>query len=113
MLPVYTSYTSFSSLKRGGEAVYGLEGGRGLVGVVGGVESEAVVVAILGRKDEAAPGNEFQKDEKVATAMGGMGRQFDGGYAEYTCVPAKQVQAFTSDLPWEMLGALPEMLQTA
>ena len=28
----------------------------------------------------------------VATAMGGMGRDFDGGYAEYTCVPAKQVQ---------------------
>ena len=24
--------------------------------------------------------------------MGGMGRQFDGGYAEYTCVPAGQVQ---------------------
>jgi len=48
---------------------------------------------------EAAPGNEFQKGEKVATAMGGMGRQFDGGYAEYACVPAKQVQAFTSDLP--------------
>ncbi|MCW3052515.1 MAG: zinc-binding oxidoreductase [Chthonomonadales bacterium] len=62
---------------------------------------------------EAAPGNEFQKGEKVATAMGGMGRQFDGGYAEYTCVSAKQVQAFTSDLPWETLGALPEMLQTA
>jgi NADPH:quinone reductase-like Zn-dependent oxidoreductase len=62
---------------------------------------------------EAAPGNEFRKGEKVATAMGGMGRQFDGGYAEYTCVPAKQVQAFTSDLPWETLGALPEMLQTA
>jgi len=62
---------------------------------------------------EAAPGNEFRTGEKVATAMGGMGRQFDGGYAEFTCVPAKQVQAFTSDLPWETLGALPEMLQTA
>jgi len=62
---------------------------------------------------EAAPGNEFRTGEKVATAMGGMGRQFDGGYTEYTSVPAKQVQAFTSDLPWETLGALPEMLQTA
>ena len=28
----------------------------------------------------------------VATAMGGMGRNFDGGYAEFTCVPASQVQ---------------------
>ena len=31
----------------------------------------------------------------VATAMGGMGRDFNGGYAEYTCVPAKQVQVGT------------------
>ncbi len=45
--------------------------------------------------------------------MGGMGRAFDGGYAEYTCVPARQVRAFQSDLPWDRLGALPEMLQTA
>jgi NADPH:quinone reductase-like Zn-dependent oxidoreductase len=51
--------------------------------------------------------------EIVATAMGGMGRQFDGGYAEYTCVPAKQVQAIRTELSWEVLGAMPEMLQTA
>ncbi len=62
---------------------------------------------------EAAPGNEFQKGDIVATAMGGMGRQLDGGYAEYTCVPAKQVQAIKTKLPWETLGAIPEMLQTA
>ena len=41
---------------------------------------------------EDAPGKEFEKGATVATAMGGMGRQFDGGYAEYTCVPATQVQ---------------------
>jgi NADPH:quinone reductase-like Zn-dependent oxidoreductase len=62
---------------------------------------------------ESAPGNEFRKGEIVATAMGGMGRQFDGGYAEYTCVPAAQVQAVKTELPWETLGAIPEMLQTA
>jgi NADPH:quinone reductase-like Zn-dependent oxidoreductase len=45
--------------------------------------------------------------------MGGMGRTFDGGYAEYTCVPATQVVPFRSDLPWSALGAVPEMLQTA
>ena len=45
--------------------------------------------------------------------MGGMGRDFDGGYAEYTCVPATQVQLIKTSLPWETLGALPEMLQTA
>lgn len=62
---------------------------------------------------ESAPGNEFTKGEIVATAMGGMGRLFDGGYAEYTCVPAKQVQAMKTELPWKTLGAIPEMLQTA
>jgi len=45
--------------------------------------------------------------------MGGMGRVFDGGYAEYTCVPAAQVIAFHSDLDWDTLGAVPEMLQTS
>ena len=62
---------------------------------------------------EAAPSGEFRKGDAVATAMGGLGRQFDGGYAEYTCVPAAQVQAIKTTLPWEVLGALPEMLQTA
>jgi NADPH:quinone reductase-like Zn-dependent oxidoreductase len=62
---------------------------------------------------EAAPGNEFRKGDTVATAMGGMGRQFDGSYAEYTCVPATQLQVVKTELPWETLGAIPEMLQTA
>jgi len=62
---------------------------------------------------EEAPRGEFTKGEIVAAAMGGMGRDFDGGYAEYTCVLASQVQVIKTNLPWETLGALPEMLQTA
>src|SRR5580700_2253534 len=31
-----------------------------------------------------APGGEFREGDIVATAMGGMGRQFDGSYAQYT-----------------------------
>ncbi len=61
----------------------------------------------------ACPGGEFAAGQVVATAMGGMGRQFDGGYAQFTCVPAGQVQAVRAGLPWDQLGALPEMLQTA
>jgi NADPH:quinone reductase-like Zn-dependent oxidoreductase len=61
----------------------------------------------------SAPGGHFKAGETVATAMGGMGRQFDGGYAEYVCVPSNQVQAIRTSLGWETLGALPEMLQTA
>ena len=60
-----------------------------------------------------SPGGEFRAGLKVATLMGGMGRVFDGGYAEYTCVPARQVIAFESELPWSVIGAIPEMLQTA
>jgi NADPH:quinone reductase-like Zn-dependent oxidoreductase len=62
---------------------------------------------------EEAPGGQFRKGQTVATAMGGLGRQFDGSYAEYTCVPTKQVQAVQTKLPWEKFGAIPEMLQTA
>ncbi|MBC8067021.1 MAG: zinc-binding dehydrogenase [Deltaproteobacteria bacterium] len=51
--------------------------------------------------------------QKVATMMGGMGRVFDGGYAEYVSVPTRQVIPFESELPWSLLGALPETLQTA
>jgi NADPH:quinone reductase-like Zn-dependent oxidoreductase len=62
---------------------------------------------------EAVPGGEFEPGDKVATAMGGLGRQFDGGYAQYTCAPASQIQKLHTNLPWETLGALPEMVQTA
>ena len=70
-----------------------------------GIEAVGVV--------ELAPGNEFQKGDVIATAMGGMGRRFDGSYAEYTCVPVTQVQTIKPELPWDIFGAVPEMLQTA
>jgi len=50
---------------------------------------------------------------RAMTAMGGMGRLLDNGYAEYTRVAAKQFWSVTTRLPWETLAALPEMLQTA
>ena len=62
---------------------------------------------------EGAPGGEFRKGDVVATAMGGMGRDFDGGYAEYVCVAASNVQVITTEIAWETFGAIPEMLQTA
>lgn len=62
---------------------------------------------------EQAPGGEFARGAKVATCMGGMGRSFDGGYSQYVCVPARQVLAVETSLPWDKFGALPEMMQTA
>jgi hypothetical protein len=46
----------------------------------------------------ACPGGELAPGSKVAALMGGMGRTFDGGYAEYTRVPVRQTVPFTSDL---------------
>ena len=60
-----------------------------------------------------APGGEFAVGTQVAALMGGMGREFDGGYAQYVSVPASSVVPFSSSLGWEVLGAVPEMLQTA
>jgi hypothetical protein len=42
-----------------------------------------------------------------------MGRVFDGGYADYTCVRAAQVFPFRSDLDWATVGAVPLMLETS
>ena len=60
-----------------------------------------------------APGGEFAVGTKIAAMMGGMGREFDGGYAEYVSVPAAIALPFTSGLGWDLLGGVPEMLQTA
>jgi NADPH2:quinone reductase len=67
-----------------------------------GIEATGVVAA--------APGGEFEEGQQVAAMMG---RTFDGGYAEFTSVPATQVIAFRSELDWATLGAIPEMVQTA
>lgn len=70
-----------------------------------GIEATGVVVA--------CPGGELAPGTQVAALMGGMGRTYDGGYAEYTTVPVRQTVAFASPLDWATLGAVPEMLQTS
>lgn len=72
---------------------------------VPGIEATGVVAA--------CPGGELGVGTQVSAMMGGMGRTFDDGYADYTCVPVRQVVPFTSGLPWAVLVAIPEMLQTA
>ena len=51
--------------------------------------------------------------QKVVALMGGMGRSFNGSYAEYALLPKRIVFAVDSDLPWEALGAVPETYFTA
>ncbi|RLK22584.1 NADPH:quinone reductase-like Zn-dependent oxidoreductase [Micromonospora sp. M71_S20] len=71
-----------------------------------GIEAVGVVDAV-GDGVDLAPG------QKVATMMSGLGRTIDGSYAEYTLVDAANVIPFDTDLGWDVVGGLPEMMQNA
>jgi len=62
---------------------------------------------------EACPGGEFPVGAKAIGVMGGIGRNRPGGYAEFVNVPATNVVAVDTALPWEQLAALPEVYSTA
>jgi NADPH:quinone reductase len=83
------------------------------LGLAEGVTFPRVLgIEATGEVDDPGGGG-LRVGQKVVTMMGGMGRTFDGGYAEYVSVPQAQVIPFESELPWSVLGALPETLQTA
>ncbi|MEU0092431.1 zinc-binding dehydrogenase [Kribbella sp. NPDC006257] len=73
---------------------------------VPGIEGVGVV-------DQADVDSGLWPGQQVATMMGGMGRSYDGSYAQYLTVPSEQVIPLDTSLPWDVVGALPEMLQTA
>ncbi len=56
---------------------------------------------------------DLKAGQKVIALMGGMGRSFNGSYAEYALLPKRIVFSLDSDLPWEALGAVPETYFTA
>jgi NADPH:quinone reductase len=75
-------------------------------------------IECVGIVEAAPPDTGIMVGQPVAALMGGMGRQYDGSYAEYTLVPAKQVIPLKtnnniSNLPWETLAAVPETFLTA
>lgn len=51
--------------------------------------------------------------QKVAAMMGLMGRQYNGGYAEYALLPVAQVIPIDTQLSWAKFGAIPETFITA
>jgi NADPH:quinone reductase-like Zn-dependent oxidoreductase len=55
----------------------------------------------------------FKKGQRVVALMGGMGRSFNGSYAEYTLVPTKNAFTVDYDPGWEELAAIPETWITA
>lgn len=55
----------------------------------------------------------FKAGDRVMALMGGMGRSFNGSYAEYVLMPASHVFTVDSTLPWDELAAIPETFYTA
>jgi NADPH:quinone reductase-like Zn-dependent oxidoreductase len=78
-----------------------------------GIEAVGVIDELPDAESEGESDGRLALGQQVATMLGGMGRVFDGGYAEYVVVPRHQVIPFDSSLPWAVLGAVPETLQTA
>ncbi|MGZ4331266.1 MAG: zinc-binding dehydrogenase, partial [Solirubrobacteraceae bacterium] len=70
-----------------------------------GIECVGIVAAST---DPMLPGG-----TTVAAVMGEMGREFDGGYAEYALLPNSLLMPVTTTLPWDVLAALPETYLTA
>lgn len=57
--------------------------------------------------------NRLQKGQRVVALMGGMGRSFDGSYAEYALLPVSHVFTVNTGMSWTELAAVPETFFTA
>lgn len=55
----------------------------------------------------------WQIGQKVVALMGGMGRSFNGSYAEYALLPVHHVFPVESSLSWSDMAAIPETYLTA
>ena len=53
------------------------------------------------------PSGRFVPGQKVMVLVGGMGRGFNGSYAELASMPASNVVSVKTDLSWEELAAIP------
>lgn len=55
----------------------------------------------------------WQIGQKVVALMGGMGRSFNGSYAEFALLPVHHVFPVESSLSWSDMAAIPETYLTA
>jgi NADPH:quinone reductase-like Zn-dependent oxidoreductase len=85
--------------------IYFRRGEWGEVAEISGIECVGLV--------KGDPEGRFLPGQKVAALVGGMGRSFNGSYAEFTRVPATNVVPIKTALPWEELAAIPESYATA
>lgn len=76
-----------------------------------------IIPGIEGVGEVEDPGDTgFSAGTKVCMLMGGMGRSWDGSYAEWCLVPAAhmfQIPDAACELPWATLAAIPETYYTA
>lgn len=70
-------------------------------------------IECVGRIVQTSDPNHFQKDDRVISIMGEMGRAFDGSYAQYCLIPNDQLYKIKTTLPQEEIVALPETGYTA
>ncbi|EPS95055.1 zinc-binding oxidoreductase [Fomitopsis schrenkii] len=73
-------------------------------------------IECVGIVKDAGGGSKWKEGDVVAACMGGMGRQSDGGYAEYTLVPHVSVSApikLPDQMGWADFAAIPETYLTA
>lgn len=76
-----------------------------------------IIPGIEGVGEVEDPGDTgFAVGAKICMLMGGMGRSWDGSYAEWCLVPATRmfkIPAAACELPWDTLAAIPETYYTA
>ncbi len=70
-------------------------------------------IECVGTVEETTDAVRLPAGQRVVSLMGEMGRAFDGGYAEYVLLPNEQIYPVQSELPWEILAAIPETYYTA
>jgi NADPH2:quinone reductase len=82
-------------------------------GAYGPITAPTVLgIEAVGEVIEDASGT-FQPGQRVATAMGGLGTEHNGSYAEQIVARRENVVALgDTDLSWEELAALPEAVLT-
>jgi NADPH2:quinone reductase len=85
--------------------IYFRKGAWGDVAEISGIECVGLV--------QADDSGRFAPGRKVMAMVGGMGRSIDGTYAELASVPATNVVAIETRLPWVELAAIPESYATA
>lgn len=70
-------------------------------------------IECVGLVEQTGDEERLPMGQTVVSLMGGMGREFDGGYAQYVLLPNEQIYPVRTDLSWADLAAVPETYYTA